>query len=679
MTQMVHSYVGGSWHTESSTGAPHILDPTTGTPVAQVSSAGVDMAHAVSYARTQGAAQLRAMSFHQRGKLLKDLAAHLTAHTDEVYAVYAGSGATLPDARVDVEGGIQVLSVYASIGLKQLPNDTIIVEDEPESLLGNPSFVGQTIYTTRPGVAVTINAFNFPVWGMLEKLAPALLAGMPVIVKPASTTAHLAAIVFRQVVESGLLPEGTVQFIAGSARNLLDELGMGDYIAVTGSAATAATLRAHPAVRERGAVLNAEADSLNATVLGPDAGPGTDEFTLFTKAVAREMTSKTGQKCTSIRRALVPREHVDAVIEAIRSQLATVVIGNPWDEATQMGPLVSIQQRDDVDAAVRTLMTAATVVIGGPDENVAPADAAKENAFYAPTLLLATDPDDPVVHTVEAFGPVATLIPYGDAADVAGLVARGEGSLVASVVSNDPAFVRDVVRSIAPWHGRVLVLNREIARGSTPHGAVLPQLIHGGPGRAGGGEELGGRRAVLHLMQATSVASSANMNVALTDRWNPGADERLPGVHPFRLHLEDLELGDTLHTGSRLVTLEDIEHFAHFTGDTFYAHMDEEAAQASPLFKGRVAHGYFILGAAAGLFVDPEPGPVLANFGLENLRFVQPVYPGDEIKLRLTAKHKAVRSGVGWGEVTWDVEVTNQRDEPVATYDLLTINASTGA
>lgn len=673
MTHQVSSHVAGRWI--NAAGGAEVIDPTTGSVVALVNSDGVDFGSAVEAARAAGKV-LKRQTFHERALALKALAKHLTDNTAEVYADYAASGATMADARVDVEGGIQVVSVYAGLGLKELPNDTMIAEGEAAPLIGNANFVGQTVHTSRPGIAVTINAFNFPVWGMLEKLATCYLAGLPVICKPATATVQLAEIVARQIIDSGLLPDGTFQFIAGSAGDLLDHLGAGDYISLTGSAATAATLRSHPAVVERGALFNAEADSLNATILGPDADADSDEFSLFVKGITREVTSKSGQKCTSIRRVLVPRDRVDAVLEAVRAQLGKVVIGDPRDEATQMGPLVGPAQRDDVEAAVRRLMECADVVTGGPDVSVAPDGASERNGYFAPTILLARDALNPLVHEVEAFGPVATVIPYDSVEQVGDLAALGQGSLVASVVSNDPDFVRDLVREIGPWHGRLLVLNRAIARGSAPHGAVLPNLIHGGPGRAGGGEELGGLRGVLHLLQATSVASSADMNVAITGRWNPGATQLDPGVHPFRLYLEDLRLGDTLHTGSRKVTLEDVEHFAEFTGDTFYAHMNEEAAAASPIFKGRVAHGYLLLSFAAGLFVDPDPGPVLANFGLENLRFVKPLYPGDEMKLRLTAKHKAVREGAGWGEVTWNVEVTNQNDEVCATYDLLTINAS---
>lgn len=674
MTQTVSSYVADSWYTAPDQGVV-VLDAATGDPVAAVSSSGLDFARIVEHARSVGGPALRALTFQQRALLLKRAAAHLREHTAPMYEQYATSGATQADARVDVEGGIHALDVYAKKALKELPDDTMYVEGTPERVGKNVQ--GQTIYTPRRGVAVFINAYNFPVWGFLEKLATALLAGLPMIVKPATPTAHLAEAAFRQIVESGVLPAGAAQLVAGSLGDLLDHLGGQDHIAFTGSGATAALLRAHPAVVERGATFNSESDSLNATILGPDVSPDSDEFATFVKGVAREMTSKTGQKCTAIRRALVPAASVGDVVEALRARLAKVVVGDPREDATTMGPLVSCAQAAEVGSAVRTLMSGADVVIGGPDAPVGvQSDGGSRGAFFAPTVLVATDVRNPRLHQTEPFGPVATIFPYTDLSDAAALAALGEGSLVASVVSQDPAVVRTLVEGIAAYHGRILVLDNDNAATAAPHGAVLPQLIHGGPGRAGGGEELGGLRGVLRLMQATSISASPSMLANLTQTWNSDVAPVVSDVHPFRKYLDDLQLGDTLFTGSRLITLEDIEHFANFTGDTFYAHMDEEAAKASPLFKGRVAHGYFILAAAAGLFVDPDPGPVLANFGLEHLRFVQPVYPGDSIKLRLTAKHKAERPGSGWGEVVWDVEVSNQNDEVVATYDLLTINAT---
>ena len=674
MTHTVSSYVGDSWFTAQDEGAA-ILDPSTGDTVARVSATGLDVAALLDHARRVGGPALRVLTFHQRAGLLRDLAEHLSARTSELHGAYATAGGTLADARVDVEGGIQTIGVYARRALRDLPDDTVYSDGAPQRL-GASEFLGQTVYTSRHGVAVFINAFNFPVWGMLEKLAPALLAGLPMIVKPATATAHLTEIAFRQIIESGILPSGSLQLVAGSVGDLLDRLDGQDSVAFTGSAATAAKLRSCAAVVERGTRFNAEADSLNATILGPDAGPDSEEFALFIKSVVREVTGKTGQKCTAIRRVLVPAPLVGDVVEALRGKLARVVIGDPRVDGTTMGPLVSRAQRDEVASAVRRLMKGADAVIGGPDVQIVLGSGDLANgAFFPPTVLVATDIRDPELHRIEAFGPVTTVFPYTDATDAAELAALGEGSLVASVVSYDRGFVTEIVRAIAPFHGRVLILNRDDAKAAAPHGAVLPTLIHGGPGRAGGGEELGGIRGVLHQMQATSVAGPPDMLVAVTGRWNAFASPATSdGVHPFRKHFEDLAIGETLVTGTRTVTLDDIEAFAALSGDYFYAHMNEAAAAANPLFGARVAHGYFVLAAAAGLFVDPDPGPVLANFGLERLRFVKPVYPGDTIGVRLTVKSKVVRFD-GSGEVTWDVGVTNQNAEPVAGYDLLTINA----
>jgi oxepin-CoA hydrolase/3-oxo-5,6-dehydrosuberyl-CoA semialdehyde dehydrogenase len=549
------------------------------------------------------------------------------------------------------------------------------VEDALQRVSRNGTFMGQTIYTSKPGVAVFVNAFNFPVWGQLEKLAPALLAGLPMIVKPATPTSRIAELAFAQIVESGLLPAGAVQFVAGSAGDLIDHLDGRDYLAFTGSARTATIMRSSPAVTERSAMVNIEADSVNAAILGPDGVPGSLEFDQFIKTVVRELTGKAGQKCTCIRRCLVPESLVDPVREALSAKLSAVVVGDPREASTRMGPLVSIEQRDEVAGAVRRLAKSADVVLGGPDAvpTVGSGDVEK-GAFFPATLLVARDSHDPDPHQIEAFGPVATIFGYTDAADAVAITALGQGSLVASVVSSDPAFVAAVTTGIAPFHGRIVVLDSADAGEAMPHGAVLPALVHGGPWRAGGGEEQGGLRGVLRLMQATSVAGSPRALTSVTGRWSPGSPEVDPGVHPFRKNYDELVIGDTLHTGSRTVTLEDIESFAAFTGDTFYAHMDEAAAAANPIFGGRVAHGYLVLSFAAGLFVEPAPGPVLANFGLERLRFVKPVYPGDTIAVRLTCKAKTPREPE-YGEVRWDVAVTNQNDEIVASYELLTLNA----
>jgi oxepin-CoA hydrolase/3-oxo-5,6-dehydrosuberyl-CoA semialdehyde dehydrogenase len=510
---------------------------------------------------------------------------------------------------------------------------------------------------------------------MLEKLAPAFLAGIPSIVKPASQTAYLTELVFRRIIESGLLPEGSVQLLCGSPVGLLDDLDGQDMVGFTGSAATAATLRAHPSVVERGLHFNAEADSLNCSILGPDATPDTPEFDLYVKQLVVEMTTKAGQKCTAIRRALVPRGLVDDVIEAARTRLGKVVIGNPATEGVTMGALVSIDQRDEVLRALKSLTESATIVSGDP-ENYSVEGADAHRGAFLPPILLGSDNNNAVApHEVEAFGPISTIIPFDDLDDAVALAARGRGSLVGSLVTHDPAVARQVVLGIAPHHGRILVLDRDDAEESTGHGSPLPTLVHGGPGRAGGGEELGGIRGVLHHMQRSAIQGSPDMLSAITGRWTTGAARLETEVHPFRKHLEELQIGDTVVGGPRVVSLADIDHFAEFTGDTFYAHTNPEAAAANPLFGGIVAHGYLVVSLAAGLFVEPNPGPVLANFGVDSLRFLTPVKAGDSLTVTLTAKQLTPRISAEYGEVRWDTVVTNQDDSPVATYDVLTLVA----
>ena len=446
-------------------------------------------------------------------------------------------------------------------------------------------------------------------------------------------------------------------------------------MAFTGSAATAQQLRAHPAIVGRSIRFNAEADSLNCSILGPEAGPGTPEFDLYIRQLVTEMTVKAGQKCTAIRRALVPAALADQVAEAARDRLATVVVGNPAEEGVRMGALAGLEQREEVRRSVKALLSAGRIVSGDPDHVDVVGASAERGAFMAPLLLQADDPDRLEPHQVEAFGPVSTIIGYQDTDQVIELAARGRGSLAGSVVTADTSFARDVVLGLAPWHGRLLVLDREDGAESTGHGSPLPMLVHGGPGRAGGGEEMGGVRGVLHHMQRTAVQASPRVLSAVTRRWIPGTERATDGGHPFRKSLADLRIGDAVVAGPRQVTLADIEHFAEFTGDTFYAHMDEEAARANPFFDGRVAHGYLIVSFAAGLFVQPDPGPVLANYGLENLRFLTPVYPGDELTVTLTCKQIIPREDAGHGEVRWDADVTNQDGKSVATYDVLTLVA----
>ncbi|HTS97677.1 MAG TPA: phenylacetic acid degradation bifunctional protein PaaZ [Streptosporangiaceae bacterium] len=671
---LLRSYVGGAWVTPAGDGQP-VFDAVTGDEIARVSSAGIDMASALEYGRGSGGPALRALTFHQRAALLKSLGGVLREHRDELYALSARAGSTLRDAKFDVDGGIGVLLSYASKARRELPNDTVYVEGAAEPLGRGGQFLGQHILTPLRGVAVQINAFNFPVWGPLEKFAPAFVAGMPSLVKPASQTAYLTARLVELMAGSGLLPEGSLQLVCGSARDVLDHLGEQDLVAFTGSAATARTLRAHPAVVARSVRFNAEADSLNCSILGPDAAPGTPEFDLYVEQLIAEMTVKAGQKCTAIRRALVPAAMAGEVTDAVRAALAGVVVGNPAEQSVRMGALASRDQRAEVRRSVSELLPAGQLVFGDPDRvEVVGADPDR-GAFMSPLLLRCHDATRAEPHQVEAFGPVSTIIGYRDTAEVIQLAARGRGSLAGSVVTADPGFARDVVIGLAPWHGRVLVLDRDDASESTGHGSPLPMLVHGGPGRAGGGEEMGGIRGVLHHMQRTAIQASPQVLAAVTGRWVPGAARRPGDVHPFRKSLAELRPGDAVVAGPRTVTLADVEHFAEFTGDMFYAHMDEKAAQANPFFDGRVAHGYLVLSFAAGLFVQPDPGPVLANYGLENLRFLTPVYPGDALTVTLTCKQITRREDADYGEVRWDADVTNQDGASVASYDVLTLVA----
>jgi len=671
---VLRSYVGGAWTEPADEGRP-VLDAVSGEEVARVSSAGIDLAAALDYGRSSGGPALRELTFHQRAALLKSLGQLLREHRQELYALSSRTGATLGDSRFDVDGGIGVLLSYASRAKRELPNDTILTEGAVEPLGKGGTFVGQHILTPLHGVAVQINAFNFPVWGPLEKFAPAFIAGVPSLVKPATQTAYLTARLVELIVDSGLLPAGAIQLVCGSIGGLFDHLGEQDLVSFTGSAATARQLRAHPAIIERSIRFNAEADSLNCSILGPEAGPGTPEVDLYIRQLVTEMTVKAGQKCTAIRRALVPAALADQVAEAARDRLATVVVGNPAEEGVRMGALAGLEQREEVRRSVKALLSAGRIVSGDPDHVDVVGASAERGAFMAPLLLQTDDPDRPEPHQVEAFGPVSTIIGYQDTGQVIELAARGRGSLVGSVVTADTSFARDVVLGLAPWHGRLLVLDHEDGAESTGHGSPLPMLVHGGPGRAGGGEEMGGVRGVLHHMQRTAVQASPRVLAAVTRRWIPGTERATDGGHPFRKSLADLRIGDAVVAGPRRVTLADIEHFAGFTGDTFYAHMDEEAARANPFFDGRVAHGYLIVSFAAGLFVQPDPGPVLANYGLENLRFLTPVYPGDELTVTLTCKQIIPREDAGHGEVRWDADVTNQDGKSVATYDVLTLVA----
>ncbi len=669
----LESFVQGRWQA-SEHKAVALRDATTGEVIAQASSEGIDFAAALDHARRIGGTNLRRLTFHERAAALKALAKYLTDCKEEFYHLSFATGATRSDAWIDIDGGISTLFVYASKGTRELPNSHVYVEGATEALSKTGTFVGQHICVPLEGAAVHINAFNFPVWGMLEKLAPALLAGVPAIVKPATSTSYLTELVFRRIVESGLLPEGAVQLICGSVGDLFDHLESQDVVSFTGSASTARSLRQHREVIDHSVRFVAETDSINSSLLGPDVSVSTPEFDLFVREVVREMTAKAGQKCTAIRKAIVPAERAGEVVDALQSALAKIVVGDPRLENVRMGPLASLGQRREVLEQVRKLRGDAELIAGDPDR-LEPAGADRERgAFVPPMLLLCSNPANArAIHSVEAFGPVCTVMPYRDVDEAIALARRGDGSLAGSVFTADDAVAARLVLGLAPYHGRVLVVNRHCAKESTGHGSPLPHLVHGGPGRAGGGEEMGGIRGVLHYMQRTAVQGTPDVIGAVTGRWIRGGTQRDPGAHPFRKPFASLTVGDTFNSAEREVTVEDIERFAELSGDHFYAHMDEHAAARNPLFGGRVAHGYFLVAAAAGLFVEPAYGPVLANYGIDGLRFTKPVKPGDRIKVRLTCKEKSLRIGQGYGEVRWDTEITNQRGETVANYDVLTM------
>jgi oxepin-CoA hydrolase/3-oxo-5,6-dehydrosuberyl-CoA semialdehyde dehydrogenase len=550
----------------------------------------------------------------------------------------------------------------------------VLIDGGVEALSKSGSFLGQHVCVPLEGAAVHINAFNFPVWGMLEKLAPTLLAGVPAIVKPATQTCYLAERVFRRIIESGILPAGAVQLICGGVGELFEHLTCQDAVCFTGSAGTASKLRQHPVVSANSVRFTAETDSLNSSILGADAGAASPELELFVREVTREMTVKAGQKCTAIRKAIVPSAHAAQVIEALRAALGKIVVGDPRLEKVRMGPVASLAQRREVLEQLGKLKREAQVIYG--DSGAAPplgADADR-GAFLTPTLLHCRDARGArAVHSVEAFGPVCTLLTYDTPEEAITLARQGGGSLAGSIFTADEALASRLVLGLAPYHGRILVVNRHCAKESTGHGSPLPHLVHGGPGRAGGGEEMGGIRGVMHYLQRTAVQGTPDVITAVTGRWVRGSRELDPGTHPFRKPFGRLRIGDSFNSAEREVTLDDIERFAELSGDRFYAHMSEADAARNPLFGGRVAHGYFLISAAAGLFVDPPYGPVLANYGIDSLRFTKPVKPGDRIRVRLTCKEKSLRAGAGYGEVRWDTLISNQAGEPVASYDVLTM------
>ncbi|MCU7371314.1 phenylacetic acid degradation bifunctional protein PaaZ [Paucibacter sp. O1-1] len=650
-----------------------------GRAVAQTHAESLDFAESLAYARGQALPALLKLDFQQRAAILKALAAYLVERKEQLYAISAHTGATRADSWIDIEGGTGTLFAYASTGRRELPSSNIVHEGPAVALGREGSFMGSHVLVPKRGVAVHINAFNFPMWGMLEKFAPSFLAGMPCIVKPATATSFVAEACVRLIHESGLLPAGALQLIVGSSGDLLDRLSETDVVTFTGSADTAAMLKVNKNIVARSIPFNAEADSLNCAILAPDVEPGDPEFELFVKEVAREMSAKAGQKCTAIRRAIVPARHIDAVAAMLRERLAKIRVGDPAVEGVRMGALASKEQQSDVAARLAQLSAGNEIVFGERDGFAPIGEGVGDGAFFAPTLLLCRDAfSNPAVHELEAFGPVSTLMPYGDLDEALALAAKGRGSLVGSVITKSPAIAAEAVYHAGAFHGRLHILDREAAKESTGHGSPMPALKHGGPGRAGGGEELGGIRAVKHYLQRCAVQGSPTMLTAITGEYQRGAKVQEDAIHPFRKHFEEIQIGDSLLTHRRTVSEADIVNFGGISGDFFYMHFDEIAAKDTQ-FGQRIAHGYFVLSAAAGLFVSPAPGPVLANYGLDTLRFVNPVAIGDTIQARLTCKRRIDRGNrpdqPPQGVVAWDVQVMNQRGELVASYDILTLVA----
>ncbi len=688
----LQNYACGEWIAGSGKQA-ELLDASTGELVATTSSNGLDFAAMLHYARTVGGPLLRKMTFPERGRMLKALALYLMERKDKYYQISYKTGATKADSWVDIEGGIGNLFANASLR-RTLGNMPFYVDGEAIKTSKQGTFIGHHIMVPKEGVAVHINAFNFPIWGMLEKVAVNWMAGVPAVVKPATVTSYLTEAMVKDIVASGIVPEGAIQLICGSADGLLDHVMQQDVVTFTGSASTGRMLKRHPRIVDESVPFNMEADSLNAIVLGPDATPGTEEFDLFIKEVGKEMTLKCGQRCTGARRILVPANVLEDVQIAIGKRLGGTVIGDPRAEGRlpdgsqvriNMGALAGKDQRDEVKRALGELLKGSQVVYGDPDSvNVTGADAAK-GAFMSPILLLNPDPwKNQVSHNVEAFGPVSTLMPYTDLDDAVALTKLGKGSLVATIATYNDAYAQQFVWGAASHHGRMLVLNRDMAKENTGHGSPLATLVHGGPGRAGGGEEMGGKRGVLHYLQRTAIQGHPSMITALTQQYQQGARYRISEKHPFRLHFEELHIGDTLISEKHLVTLQNIEDFAELSGDRFYAHMDANSLEGTP-FTGRVAHGYFILSRAAGLFVDPPKGPVLLNYGIEECRFLKPVYPGSTIQVKFTCREKLDQekrpktadspkgADVARGIVKWLVDVVDETGETVALATILTM------
>ena len=673
---ILKNYALGQWTAGEGKGQS-LFNAITGDKIAETSSKGLDFGEMMKYARSFGGPTLRKMTFHERGRMLKALALHLLSIKNKFYGSSAQSGATQLDSWIDIEGGIGNLFTYASLR-KQFPDETYYVDGEHAPLSKGGSFIGQHICVPKQGVAIHINAFNFPIWGMLEKIAVNLLAGVPAIVKPATVTCYVTELMVKEIVDSKILPEGSLQLICGSARGILETVTSQDVVTFTGSASTGRMLKSHKNILNESVPFNMEADSLNCCVLGEDVNPGSIEFDIFIKEVQREMTVKAGQKCTAIRRVIVPSNKIEDVQIALGKRLAKTTIGDPSAEGVRMGSLAGLEQREEVKDKILQLSKSQEIIFGDLSNfEVVGADKEK-GAFLPPILFLNNDPFNKIdCHNLEAFGPVSTLMPYKGIEEAIELANMGKGSLVCSIVTADDVIAKEFVMGAAANHGRILILNADCAKESTGHGSPMPLLTHGGPGRAGGGEEMGGKRGVMHYLQRTAVQGHPTSITKVTNVFQYGAAQIEKNIHVFRKHFEELEIGETVFTHKRTITEADIVSFANISWDHFYAHTDVTSLDGT-IFEERVAHGYFILSAAAGLFVDAKKGPVLLNYGLEECRFVKPVYAGATIGVRFTVKQKVNQEKrseeeVSKGIVKFLVDVFDQTGETVAIATILTM------
>ena len=670
------NYVQGQWVAGSGQGQS-LYNAVTGNEIATASSAGLDFGEILDYGRTTGGSILRKMTFHERGRMLKALALHLLSEKEKFYAVSWATGATRLDSWIDIEGGIGNLFANASLR-RQFPDERFYVDGDAVKLSKQGTFIGHHIAVPKEGVAIHINAYNFPVWGMLEKIAVNLLAGVPAVVKPATVTSFLTEAVVREIISTGILPEGSLQLICGSANGILDHVTSQDVVTFTGSASTGKMLKSHPRIINESVPFNMEADSLNCCVLGPDVMPGSPEFEIFIKEVQREITVKAGQKCTSVRRIIVPEDKIEDVQIALGKRLASTTVGDPQVEGVRMGALASVAQLKEVRTKIDELLKSQEIVFGDPQKVEAIGADTERGAFLSPILFLNKDPfRNTDVHHIEVFGPVSTLMPYKTLDDAITLARMGKGSLVSSIVTADDRVAVEYTMGAAPMHGRILVLNQDCAKESTGHGSPMPLLTHGGPGRAGGGEEMGGMRGVMHYLQRVAVQGSPTTITRITNVYQTGGKQEEKVMHPFRKYFEDLEIGETLITAKHTVSETDITNFANVSGDNFYAHMDATSLEGT-IFTQRVAHGYFVLSKAAGLFVDAKKGPVLLNYGLESCRFTKPVYPGMTIGVRLTVKEKTGtekrdENDIAKGIVKWLVDVYDETNETVAIATILTM------